>query len=92
MKVVTIAWALLMTSFIGSLAQAQDLNFSQYRRFLMNGTQGAGPKMALQTTCTNSKGQVYRIGEKGYDTCLSSIKKQTNPSTTGTNTTIHIGN
>jgi len=58
----------------GSTAMAQDLNFNAYRKFLMqgNGTQ----KVAIQTTCTNSEGQVYRIGESGYDTCLGSIKSQ----------------
>lgn len=89
-----------------SMAFAQaDLNFSEYRKFLMNGTKTSGQKMAIQTTCTTTTGQTYRIGETGYDTCLSTVKheqamKQLSGSkdssapnnTTGTTTTIHFGN
>lgn len=77
--------------FIGSVAFAQDLNFKEYRRFLMNGTEGKGPKMAIQTTCTTASGQVHRIGDKGYDTCLASIKNTANEKASST-ATIHIGN
>lgn len=77
--------------FVGSLAFAQELNFKEYRRFLMNGTQGNGPKMAIQTTCTTSNGQVHRVGEKGYDTCLASIKNTKTEKESAT-ATIHIGN
>lgn len=90
---------------LGSSAFAQDLNFQEYRKFLMSGTQGANKKMAIQTTCTSTSGQSYHIGETGYDTCLAAIKSQqdakqlsgskssTAPSAqTGASTTIHIGN
>jgi hypothetical protein len=88
---------------VGSSAMAQDLNFNAYRKFLMqgNGTQ----KVAIQTTCTNAEGTVYRIGENGYDTCLSSLKNQqdqkqlTGKATkapgapaAGAGATIHFGN
>jgi hypothetical protein len=88
-----------------SLSFAQDLNFSEYRKFLMNGSKTSGGKMAIQTTCTTTTGQTYRIGETGYDTCLTALKNQhemkqltggkdsSQPgNTTGATTTIHIGN
>ncbi|MGZ3744062.1 MAG: hypothetical protein ACXWRE_06950 [Pseudobdellovibrionaceae bacterium] len=84
---------------------AQDLNFQQYRKFLMSGNQNSNAKMAIQTTCTNSAGQTFRLGEKAYDLCLSAAKAQNNNkqltgskessalgSTPGTRTTIHFGN
>lgn len=89
--------------FSSSTVMAQDLNFQEYRKFLMQGN-GAGKKMAIQTTCTSAEGQVYRIGEKGYDTCLSGVKAQhdqkqltgkdsTAPgSAAGAGATIHFGN
>lgn len=89
----------------GSMAFAQDLNFQEYRKFLMQGNQGSGAKMAIQTTCTTTTGQTYRIGEKGYDTCLAAIKNQHTMkelsgskdsslpgAAPGASTTIHIGN
>lgn len=89
-----------------SMAFAQaDLNFTEYRKFLMSGSKASGQKMTIQTTCTTETGQTYRIGETGYDTCLAAVKNQhdmkqltggkdsTQPgATTGATTTIHIGN
>lgn len=95
---------LVLSSLFGSLyssvALAQDLNFQEYRKFLMNGsqngTQGAGIKMAIQTTCTTATGQTYRVGEKAYDQCLKAAKSEKGTAapetTTATSTTIHIGN
>jgi hypothetical protein len=89
----------------GSMSFAQDLNFSEYRKFLMNGSKTSGSKVAIQTTCTSATGQTYRIGETGYDTCLAAVKNQHDMkqlsgnkdsaqpgATTGATTTIHIGN
>src|SRR5262245_15015380 len=88
-----------------SMSFAQGLNFSEYRKFLMNGSKGSGSKLAIQTTCTTTTGQTYRIGETGYDTCLASLKNQQEmkqltggkdssqpANSTGATTTIHIGN
>jgi hypothetical protein len=80
--------------FSGVIAKAQDLKFDEYRRFLMSGNQ-TNKKMAIQTTCTTAAGQTYRVGEKGYDTCLADVKKsndQKQTSTSTSTTTIHIGN
>lgn len=33
-----------------------------------------GKKLAIQTSCTTATGTTYRIGEKGYDTCLNSVE------------------
>jgi hypothetical protein len=85
-------------------APAQDLGFSEYRRFLMSGNQN-GKKLAVQTTCTNAEGEVTRIGEAGYDLCLNAArqklaKKKTtgeksenlsSPANAAVGTTIHIG-
>ena len=97
MKFLFIGCALL----VGSMAMAQDLNFQEYRKFLMQGNGGA-KKMAIQTTCTSHDGTVYRIGEKGYDVCLSNLKAQQDqkqltgkdaaPGAAGTSATIHFGN
>jgi len=78
---------------VGSTAFAQDLNFNQYRKFLMSGN-NTPKNLAIQTTCTNSTGQTFKIGEKGYDLCLteasSNLKQKSTNS--GSTTTIHIGN
>ena len=86
-------------------ASAQDLHFDDYRKFLMNGTGAKGTKkMAIQTTCTNSSGQITRVGENSFDLCLAEIQNQANQkSLTGSEaarpsaspsvgTSIHIGN
>ena len=72
---------------LNSLAFAQDLNFQDYKRFLMSGSQTNGKKLALQTSCTNAAGKSYRIGDKGYDACLNATKNKDDK-----NPTIHIGN
>lgn len=84
-------------------AQAQDLNFQEYRKFLMQGQgNGGSKKMAIQTSCTTKEGTTYRIGEKGYDTCLSALagsknqreissSKEDSTSPAGVGTTIHFG-
>ncbi|HEY8272261.1 MAG TPA: hypothetical protein VIG33_15325 [Pseudobdellovibrionaceae bacterium] len=105
MKSIFMGIILLFSSLFNSLALAQDLNFQEYRKFLMSGTQSVGTKMAIQTTCTTSTGQTYRVGEKGYDTCLNTVKDQFNKkhlaseksstapeATAGASTTIHFGN
>ncbi|MBK9323684.1 MAG: hypothetical protein IPM97_12195 [Bdellovibrionaceae bacterium] len=76
-----------------SAAFAQDLNFDQYRKFLMNGSKSS-KGFAIQTTCTNSAGQTFKIGEKNYDLCLTEISSQSKHKSTTQNstTTIHIGN
>jgi len=74
-----------------SMTFAQDLNFSQYRKFLMNGNKTANNKIAIQTTCTTTTGQTYRIGDSGYDTCFAALKNK-HDAQTSTPTTIHIGN
>lgn len=99
------AIVLFSTFLFGAASFAQDLNFTEYRKFLMNGSKTPGGKMAIQTTCTTTTGQTYRIGETGYDTCLTSLKNQhemkqltggkdsSQPgNSTGATTTIHIGN
>lgn len=87
----------------GSLAQAQDLNFQDYRKFLMQGQgSSSSKKMAIQTSCTTKEGNTYRIGEKGYDTCLSALSmnqkkrdisssKEDSANPAGVGTTIHFG-
>jgi hypothetical protein len=105
MKSMFIGMILVCGGLFSSMALAEDLNFQQYRKFLMSGNQGAGTKMAIQTTCTNTTGQTYRVGEKGYDTCLNAVKAEfdqkqltgkkdspTSGASTGTSTTIHFGN
>ncbi len=105
MKVLFFSVLLGVTVQLSSLAFAQDLNFSEYRKFLMNGSKAAGGKVAIQTTCTTTAGQTYRIGETGYDTCLATLKNQAEMkqltggkdsshtgNTPGATTTIHIGN
>lgn len=88
---------------LSSYAFAQDLNFQEYRKFLMQGNQANSKKMAIQTTCTTADGKTYRIGEKQYDTCLGSLKAEQDQkqlsgksspqgSSVGTSTTIHFGN
>jgi len=96
-----------LVALIGMMpfAFAQDLNFSEYRKFLMNGNQqNSGKKFAVQTTCTTGSGQTYRVGESGYDTCLASLKSSESRQKTdsknshqsdaapGATTTIHFGN
>ncbi|WP_413288606.1 hypothetical protein [Bdellovibrio sp. HCB337] len=99
-KLVTIS----CVSLLSTSALAQELNFQEYRKFLMQGNQqSGGKKMAIETTCTTPEGQTYRIGEKEYDTCLNGIKaahnqkqltgqNETKGSNVGTSTTIHFGN
>jgi hypothetical protein len=100
--------ALFITiGFGGSNALAQDLKFDEYRKFLMSGSETKGTKkMAIQTTCTNSRGEVTRIGETAYDLCLNEVRNHNerknlpdqknlnapNAPSVGTSTTIHIGN
>lgn len=61
---------------VPALARAQDLNFQDYKRFLLQGAQqGSNAKMAITTTCKNAAGETFRIGDKGYDTCMNSLKK-----------------
>lgn len=86
-------------------ASAQDMHFDDYRKFLMNGSGAKGTKkMAIQTTCTTSTGQITRVGETAYDLCLSEVRNQadqkmltgqkdtSNPAVPTVGTTIHIGN
>jgi hypothetical protein len=80
--------------FLAQTAMAQDMHFDEYRKFLMSGSQGS-KKLAIQTTCTNSTGTTYRIGEKGYDLCLAEVKEQRDQkeaTAPGMGTSIHIGN
>lgn len=78
---------------VGSTAFAQDLNFNQYRKFLMSGN-NTSRRLAIETTCTNSTGQTFKIGEKSYDLCLieASANPKKKPANPGSTTTIHIGN
>lgn len=86
----------------GSAVFAQELNFQEYRKFLMQGNQGGSKKLAIQTTCTTSDGKIFRVGEKDYDTCLNSLRvandqKQLSgqngtPSGASAGATIHFGN
>jgi hypothetical protein len=104
MKSMFIAMVLVFSGLFSSMTLAQDLNFQEYRKFLMNGNQGTGSKMAIQTTCTTTAGQTYRVGEKDYDTCLIATKDRMNQkqltggkdstslgAAAGTSTTIHFG-
>jgi hypothetical protein len=88
-------FSFVLVAFTAATSFAQDLNFGEYRKFLMSGSQGT-KKMAIQTTCTNTTGVVYRVGETGYDKCLSEVKTQydqkNNSSAAGVGTSIHIGN
>lgn len=68
----TVAFTAL-TVLCPNLVQAQDINFQEYRKFLMSGDT-ANKKVAIQTTCTTADGEVYRIGEKSYDACLNAIQ------------------
>jgi len=89
MKFSILGIVFLLSALSGAGAKAQDLNFQQYRKFLMQGkTANSGKKWAIQTTCTNSEGQVYRIGEKGYDACLNKLS----PTPGAGSSTIHFGN
>lgn len=105
MKSLFVGCSITCVILFSSMAFAQDLNFSEYRKFLMNGTKTGGQKMAIQTTCTTTTGQTYRIGETGYDTCLATLKNQQEmkqltgskdssqpAASTGATTTIHFGN
>jgi len=100
-----IAMTFAFFSLTGISAIAQDLHFDDYRKFLMSGSDNKNTKkLAIQTTCTNSTGQITRIGEAAYDLCLSEVKNQadqktmrgqqesSNPAVPAVGTTIHIGN
>lgn len=59
---------------ISGPAFAQDLDFQGYRKFLMSGDP-ANKKLAIQTTCTSAEGEVFRIGQAGYDDCLNEVRR-----------------
>lgn len=70
-----IATSLLALVVQTAQAQVQDLNFQDYKRFLLQGAQtGSHTKTAITTTCRNSDGETFRIGDKGYDACLNEVK------------------
>lgn len=86
-------------------ATAQDLHFDDYRKFLMNGSGAKSTKkMAVETTCTNSAGEITRIGETQYDVCLTEVRSQADQkiltgkegargsASPSVGTSIHIGN
>jgi hypothetical protein len=77
--ILSLVWPLLPQAAAAETAPAaqgtQDLDFQEYRKFLMSGADSSSnKKLAIQTTCTSSEGEVLRIGEAGYDACLNSVR------------------